>query len=132
MRFYFDLKRGEDMFVVDPNTKTITMYRGDTGELTITATGYTFGIDDRALFTVKNKAGAEIIRTEYEMTNNAFTVEFTNSDTDTCAPDTYEWDVRYVVNPTYDQTTGQIIDGDDVMTPGGPYMLKLLKTVGQI
>jgi hypothetical protein len=36
------------------------------------------------------------------------------------------------VDPQYDQTTGEIIDGDGVGTPGSPFQLIILSTVGQI
>lgn len=119
------------MFNVDPDTKKITMHRGDTGEMTVTATGYSYESTDRALFTVKNKNGTEIIRRVYQMTNNAFVVAFANADTDGLTPGNYEWDVRYVVNPQYD-TSGNIDDGTAVTTPGSPFKLELLSTVGQV
>ena len=121
------------MFNVDPVTKKITLHRGDTGEVTFTASGYTYGSDDRALFTVKSANGTEIIKTVYELENNAFTVEFTNAMTDYLAPGVYEYDVRYIVDPVYDQATGLIIeDGDNVYTPGSPFYIEILNTVGQI
>lgn len=121
------------MFVVDPATKKITLHRGDTGIVTFTASGYTYGADDRALFTVKDRAGTEIIKTAYAMTDNAFTVEFTNPLTDSLAPGKYYYDVRYVVDPEYDSGTGQIIeDGDDIYTPGSPFEIEILSTVGEI
>lgn len=119
-------------FHVEPTTKTITMHRGDTGEVTINVTGHTFQADDRALFTVKDASGSEIIKRVYELDGNAFTVAFANSDTDYLAAGQYSWDVRYVINPEYDPETGEIIDGDGVSTPGSPYALNLLSTVGQI
>ena len=119
-------------FHVDPTTNTITMHRGDTGEVTISVTGHTFLADDRALFTVKDSSGSEIIKRVYELDENAFTVAFANSDTDYLAAGQYSWDVRYVIDPQYDPVSGEIIDGDGVSTPGSPYSLVLLGTVGQI
>lgn len=119
-------------FIVDPTTKTIRMHRGDTGEVTVRVTGHTFGADDRALFTVKDSSGSEIIKRVYELDDNAFTITFANSDTDYLAAGQYAWDVRYVVDPQYDPETGDIMDGDGVSTPGSPYSLVLLGTVGQI
>lgn len=117
------------MFTVQGTT--ITLSRGDTGSIDITASGYTFGSDDRALFSVKDRFGTVVIQHEYEMTENAFTVTFYNSDTDTLTPGAYTWDVRYVVNPAYD-TEGKIVDGDQVITPNLPMKLELLTTVGEI
>lgn len=118
-------------FHVDPTTKTITLHRGDTGVVTINVEGYTFGADDRALFTVKDGSGTAVITRVYEMTNNAFEVEFANADTDYLAPGIYYWDARYIVDPQYDGS-GAIIDGDSVSTPGSPFQIVLLGTVGQI
>ena len=120
------------MFNVNPETKTITMHRGDTGEVTIRVSGYTYGEDDRALFCVKDQNGGEVIKRVYEMTDNAFVVEFANADTDYLSPGSYKWDVRYVVDPQYDPVSGEIIDGDGVGTPGSPFQLIILSTVGQI
>ena len=110
---------------------TITMHRGDTGEMTVTASGYAFESTDRALFTIKDATGTVIKKTYYEMEDNAFTVEFTNPDTDYLPAGIYSWDVRYIINPEYD-SGGEIIDGDGVTTPGSPYQLNLLNTVGQV
>ena len=119
-------------FHVNDSTKTITMHRGDTGEVTVKVTGHTFLSDDRALFTVKDPSGSKIIQRVYEMDDNEFTITFENSDTDYLAPGTYSWDVRYVTNPQYDPDSGEIINGDGVSTPGSPYALILMGTVGQI
>lgn len=121
------------MFNVDPTTKKITLHRGDTGEVTITASGYTYGTDDRALFTMKDANGTEIWKEVFEMEDNAFTLEFTNAKTDYLAPGVYYYDVRYIVDPIYDQATGEIVeDGGQVTTPGSPYIIEILNTVGQI
>ena len=119
------------MFNVDPTTRKITLHRGDTGEVTFTATGRTFGEDDRALFTIKDSSGSVVKQTVYEMTDNAFTVEFANADTDYLSPGIYYWDVRYIVNPQYD-AQGNIVDGDGVGTPGSPFQIIILSTVGQV
>ncbi len=119
------------MFNVDPTTKKITLHRGDTGEMTVTVSGYTYEANDRALFTVKDINGSEIIKRVYPMVNNSFTVEFVNGDTDYLSPQTYYWDVRYIINPTYD-ASGNIDDGDAVSTPGSPFEMQVLSTVGQI
>lgn len=118
-----------DVFTVSGTD--ITLSRGDTGAVVLTASGYDFGSSDRALFSVRNGAGTMVIQRIYEMEDNAFTVTFFNADTDTLMPGTYYWDVRYVINPTYD-TSGNIIDGDQVLTPNTPMNLKLLAVAGDI
>ena len=92
------------------NGTTITLSRGDTGALRIRAnatrkdTGepFTFGERDRALFTVKG--GGRIVKQKaYPIVNNMITVVFMNADTDQFLPGGYTWDVRYVINPYYDE-----------------------------
>lgn len=95
------------MFSVDGTT--ITLSRGDTGAIRISATvtrkdtgqPYTFGERDRALFTIKG--GGKIVKQKsYPLVNNGFTVVFMNADTDQFAAGGYNWDVRYLINPYYD------------------------------
>lgn len=95
------------MFKVE-GTK-ITLSRGDTGALTMKAnakrkdTGepYTFGERDRALFTIKG--GNRIVKQiSCPIVNNRFPVVFMNADTENFAAGGYNWDVRYVINPYYE------------------------------
>jgi hypothetical protein len=111
----------------------IALSRGDTGAIKFTAnTTHTFTADDRALFSVKNGVGEVVKQSAYPLDENkAFVVAFYNHDTDTLAAGTYTWDVRYIINPYYD-TGGQIIDGDQVITPRQPMELQLLQVVGEV
>lgn len=113
------------------NGYAINLHRGDTGTIGITARGYDFGPNDRALFTVKDKSGTIVKQAAYAMENNRFQVSFLNSETDYLDSGLYEWDVRYIVNPVYDES-GNIVDGDAVATPRDPMDLNLYRTVGQI
>lgn len=119
------------MFYIDDNDYSITLSKGDTGAVTFTCTGYNFGENDRALFTIRNSRGSEIKKTAYALTDNAFTVTFRNSDTDTLAAGAYSYDVRYVIHPYYD-ANGAIVDGDQVITPRQPMRITILDTVGEI
>ena len=119
------------MFRVDQESKAIYLSRGDTGAVTITVSGYTFGPLDRALFTLKDQSGGEKISRIYPMVNNTFTVKFDNADTDYLSDGDYPWDVRYVVEPVYD-SEGKIVDGLAVRTPTLPLTLHIYTTVGQI
>ena len=116
---------------------TISLSRGDTGALKVTANAtldgeaFTFGSDDRALFSIKNSNGEIIIQKTCEMTDNSFTVYFLNSDTDSLAPGSYTWDVRYIVNPYYDES-GKVVNGDQIITPKAPQALNLMSVVGDI
>ena len=115
----------------------INLSRGDTGALKVTATAtlngepFTFGTDDRALFSIKNSQGEVVKEKVAQMTNNQFTVYFLNADTDSLAPGPYEWDVRYVINPYYN-AAGRIVDGDQVITPKAPQTMQLLTVVGDV
>lgn len=115
----------------------INLSRGDTGALRVAATAtldgepFTFGTDDRALFSIKSGNGEIIMQKICEMENNAFTVYFLNADTDSVAPGVYSWDVRYIIHPYYDDA-GRIVDGDQVLTPNAPMSLNLLTVVGDV
>ena len=108
------------------------MSRGDTGSVKIGSTGYDFGTDDRALFTLRNGAGVAIMETAYELdSEGAFVIQFRNADTYTLPVGSYNWDVRYILNPYYD-SSGRIVDGDQVITPNLPMQLTILDTVGEV
>lgn len=105
---------------------------GDTGSFNVSVTGQEFGPDDRALFTLKSAAG-EIIKEEaFEIVDGLFTVFFVNSDTDRLPAGNYQYDIRFIVNPVYDEETGRIIDGDDVNTPKDPTRFVLKPVVGEV
>ena len=116
---------------------TITLSRGDTGALKVNATAtlngspFTFGSDDRALFSIKNANGEIIMQKASAMTDNSFTVYFLNADTDALAPGSFSWDVRYIIHPYYD-ASGNIVDGDQVITPKTPQTMNLLTVVGDV
>lgn len=118
----------------------IIISRGDTGALKINATvtrrdtgePYVFGERDRAVFTVKNGSGQVLKERAYQMTNNAFVVIFMNADTDKFSPGGYSWDVRYVINPYYEEGNPIPVDGDQVITPSTPLNMNMLTVVGDI
>ena len=119
------------MFNVDGYV--ITLSRGDTGAIKFTAdTEHTFDSIDRALFSIKNAVGEMVKQAAFPLDENkAFVVTFYNSDTDKLAAGSYQWDVRYVIHPYYD-AAGNIIDGDQVITPNQPMNLQLLQVVGEV
>lgn len=123
------------MFEVDGYN--IKLSRGDTGGLRVIAEAtlggepFTFGPDDRALFSIKNGQGEIVKHKVAEMSDNAFIVYFLNADTDSLAPASYSWDVRYIIHPYYD-SSGRIIDGDQVITPKEPQAMQLLTVVGDV
>ena len=111
----------------------ITLSRGDTGAIKFTAqTDHTFDSIDRALFSIKNAIGEVVKQAAFEIDENkAFVVSFYNADTDHLAAGTYQWDVRYILHPYYD-SNGNIIDGDQVITPRQPMEMQLLQVVGEV
>lgn len=115
------------------NGYSISLSRGDTGSIKIIAdTEYTFDSDDRALFSVSNSVGEIVKQVVFELDEDkAFVVTFFNSDTDSLAPGAYTWDVRYVIHPYYD-AAGNIVNGDQVITPRQPMDLQLLPVVGEV
>ena len=119
------------MFEVDGYT--ITLSRGDTGAIKFYAdTDYTFQSTDRALFSMKNAVGEVVKQGVFSLdSDNAFTVTFFNSDTDGLAAGGYTWDVRYILHPYYD-AAGNIVNGDQVITPHQPMSLQLLQVVGEV
>lgn len=119
------------MFDVDGYV--ITLSRGDTGAIKFTAdTEYTFDSIDRALFSVKNAVGEMVKQMAYALDENkSFVVTFYNHDTDVLPAGSYQWDVRYVIHPYYDDD-GNIVDGDQVITPRQPMALQLLQVVGEV
>lgn len=94
----------------------IYINRGDTGAITIKSFGYTFGSNDRCVFTVKAPDGSIVKQVNAELTNGAFDVAFQHNDTvNLAAGDGYTWGVTYYVNPYWEGTT--ITDGNLVYTP---------------
>lgn len=115
------------------NGYTITLSRGDTGAIKFTAdTTHTFENEDRALFSIKNAIGEVVKQAAFALDENkAFTVTFFNADTDNLAAGSYSWDVRYIIHPYYD-AAGNIVDGDQVITPRQPMEMQLLQVVGEV
>ena len=119
------------MFIVDTENNEIRLSKGDTGAVLIEVEGYDFGEDDRALFSIKAGNGQVVKQRAYPIVDNQFLVTFYNSDTDTLNAGGYTWDVRYVIHPYYNEN-GDIIDGDQVLTPNLPMNCNLLTVVGDI
>lgn len=118
------------MFVVDENTKSITMHRGDTGSVVYHFTGYDFQSADRVLWTMKSNNGTIVKEDVLVPNDQKVTIEFLNADTDSLAAGTYTYDIRIVIDPVY--SGGRLVDGTIVTTPESPLYIYLLDTVGQI
>lgn len=122
-------------------TGAVTMHVGDTGAYIVTATresGEPFSADDRLIYTVKN-AQNQIVRQQYyeldnddSIGNGKVMIEFHNADTDTWPVGTYQTELRYVINPYYDEND-KIIDGDIVRVPeNGQSTLTLNAVRGEV
>lgn len=111
----------------------ISLSRGDTGAIKFnTITEYEFTENDRALFSVKNALGEVVRQQAYPLeSDKSFTVQFANADTDSLPAGSFSWDVRYIINPYYDDQ-GRIVDGDQVITPKLPMEMLLLQVVGEV
>lgn len=117
----------------DVRDYTISMSRGDTGAIKVnTDTDYEFSSNDRVLFSIKNALGEVVRQQVYPLeADKSFVINFANSDTDYLPAGTFSWDLRYIINPYYDET-GTIVSGDQVITPKAPMELMLLQVVGEV
>lgn len=105
---------------------------GDSTSGTITLTYTSSWSEDPGeygIFVRGTPVSGDEIEVAYE--RNMFTVTFNNADTDKVNPGGYSWDVRYVINPYYDEE-GKIVDGDQVITPNTPMGVQVLTVVGDI
>ena len=126
------------MFRVDGHT--IEISRGDTGAIRFRARAkykgtdnpYVFGERDRALFTIKDTAGQIVKQKAYQIVQNVFTVLLFNADTEKMISGTYNWDVRYIINPHYETGNPIPVDGDQVVTPMLPGSVNPQPVVGDI
>lgn len=125
------------MFEVNPETKEITLHRGDTGEVIFNITGVTLDPEvDRVLFSMRNSSRVIVKQDICIPEDGTITVKFYNGDTDQLPGGKYEYDLRIAISPEYD-SEGHIIDvdydnGGAVRTPGSPYRITVLDTVGII
>ena len=103
-------------FTID-NKKNITMTQGDTGHFIIRPTGIELTGGEVALFTVKSDRGELKMQKVYDIENGMIQIDFENDDTDKWAPGKYRWEMRYCVNPVYDEESGQMISADEVYAP---------------
>lgn len=113
------------------NGTTISIRRGDTGGFRVRTTGYDFGANDRALFTIKDSNRKTIRRDVLTITNNSVTIEFAHSDTKSLKAGDYTWDVRFVVSPVFDEND-DIIGGTEIDTPYTDMRFTVGRTVGDI
>lgn len=117
------------MITVDGTS--ISIMRGDTGTVVIQTNGRTFIATDRAVFTIKDNNRRTIRRDVLSITDNAVTISFTHDDTKAMRIGDYTWDVRFVVDPEYDDDN-ELIDGTAIDTPYTDMRFHVGRTVGDI
>lgn len=118
------------MFSVDG--LNITLSRGETGAVTIKSGVTDWAPEDRALLTVKNSAGAVVLKQIHKLdAAGDFVLKFNNSTTDTWPVGVYSYDVRYIVQPSYNGDF-DIVDGQEVITPMNPATITIKNTVGEV
>ena len=114
--------------------RTITISRGDTGAVRFYIDGYTFDNADRAIFTLSTAAGVHIMTVmsdEGQLADDGmFTVYFRHNDTKDMSEGNYVYDVRIVIHPYYN-STGDIVNGDQVLTPEDPGTFVVKTVVGK-
>ena len=112
------------MFYVDGITRSVTLTKGDTGPLILSAEDYAFADEDRAILIVTDHCGTDVIRKVQAPQNGKFQIVFGNADTEFLAPGEYRFRVRFVLHPYYDES-GEIVNGNQMIS-FGPMTLMLL------
>lgn len=119
------------MFEVNDITKKISLHRGNTGDLTISFTGFDFtGTGAKALFSMK-RGGVTVKNEVHDIVDNEIVIHFDNADTDGVTPGRYEYDVTVVLNAVFD-TSGKLTDGEVVYTTEDPLPAEIRRTVGRV
>ena len=115
--------------------RTITISRGDTGAVRFYIDGYDFETAARAIFTLSTSSGVVIMRVvsnEGDLSDDGmFTVYFRHNDTADQSEGNYVYDVRVVIHPYYN-ASGDIINGDQILTPDDPGTFIIRGVVGKI
>lgn len=118
------------MFLV--NGRSIRISAGDTGVIRFEIEGPALGDKDRGVFTVKNQKGDVMIKKIIAPEKpDEICVPFVNSDTEKMAPGTYEWDIRVVFGAKMG-AGGDVVDGENVVTPYAPGQFSVMKVVGSV
>ena len=113
------------------NGYSVSIPHGDSGGFTIQMTGYTFGEDDRVLFTLKDGNKKTIRRDVLEITDNAVSIEFTPAETRKIPVGDYTWEVRFITDAVFDEDDN-LIGGTDIDTPRTDMQLSITRTQGDI
>ena len=119
------------MFKLDTDGKTILMFRGNTGNVKIHLTGYTFGTNDRVYFAVASSSGTIVKEAICEVDEEGcIEIPFVNTDTDSLAPGIYSYGYTAVTDPVYEN--GKIVNGSGVCTPDFDKIIRIYDTSARV
>lgn len=110
--------------------RMIRISRGDTGMISF-ETDLELTENDRAVFTVKRRSGGMVMQKVIALEDGKILLPFVSSDTEKLRPDTYEWDIRFVIDAVEDED-GEVTDGREVLTPFAPGTMMIVRTVGDV
>lgn len=113
------------------NGRMIRISRGDTGLIAFETDGASLTEKDRAVFTVKRRNGGMVMQKVIAPEDGKILLPFISSDTEKLRPDTYEWDIRLVIEAIEDEA-GRVTDGREVLTPFPPGEFTIVRTVGDV
>ena len=116
------------MFKLNGNTLKIT--QGDTGTLEISASGITFGNDDKCQLTVTDKDKNVLLQKVAGFTSNVASFAFATADTADIPEGVYLWELRFVQGATV--ADGVITAGTGINTPYEAMPLRILDALGDI
>lgn len=113
------------------NGRMIRISRGDTGMIAFETEGIVLTDADRAVFTVKRRSGGMVMQKVIAPEEGRIRLPFVSSDTEKLRPDSYEWDIRFVIDAVEDED-GAVTDGREVLTPFAPGEFVIMRTVGSV
>lgn len=113
----------------------IVLTAGDTGVFIVNARpdGYIPTSDDRAIFTVRDRIGGRVFveKTLTPDESGKVEIELKNEDTKRMRGGRYVWDIRYVIQATFDGS-GNVNGGTQVVTPMQAASFFVEKAVGDV
>lgn len=109
----------------------IRIPQGDTGSVKFLYEKGEVMQEDRALFTVVSRSGAQVLRKVLspDMNENAFWLPFAYEETAKLKPDNYEWSLRLVRGGAFD-ASGRITDAQHCHTAIAAGRLTVLEVAG--
>lgn len=113
------------------NGYSVSIPQGDSGGFTVVTSGYSFGADDRALFTLKDGNKKTIRREVMTITDGAVAIEFAPAETRKMPVGDYTWELRFITDATFDGNN-VLTGGTDIDTPRTEMRLSITRVQGEI